>query len=46
VQVLGYFDQGGPAVRLEAIIDVNSGYPRIVMVRDLTELGRGLPPSQ
>jgi type II secretory pathway component PulK len=46
VQVLGYFDQGGPAVRLEAIIDTNNGYPRIVMVRDLTELGRGLPASQ
>ena len=46
VQVLGYFDQGGPAVRLEAIIDTNNGYPRIVMVRDLTELGRGLPAGQ
>ncbi|HLW66430.1 MAG TPA: type II secretion system protein GspK [Gemmataceae bacterium] len=46
VQVLGYFDQGGPAVRMEAVIDTNNGYPRIVMVRDLTELGRGLPQSQ
>jgi type II secretory pathway component PulK len=46
VQVLGYFDQGGPAVRMEAVIDTNNGYPRIVMVRDLTELGRGLPAAQ
>jgi hypothetical protein len=41
VQVLGYFDAGGPSARLEAVIDTNSGRPRIVYWRDLTELGRG-----
>jgi type II secretory pathway component PulK len=41
VQVLGYFDGGGPASRLEAVIDTNNGRPRIVYWRDLTELGKG-----
>lgn len=42
VQVLGFFDQPGPTARVEAVIDTNNGRPRIVMYRDLTELGRGL----
>jgi DNA uptake protein ComE-like DNA-binding protein len=41
VQSLGYFDQGGPVARVEAVIDTNAGQPRIVYFRDLTELGRG-----
>lgn len=41
VQSLGYSDQGGAAARVEAIIDTNDGRPRIIMWRDLTELGRG-----
>ncbi len=41
VQSLGYFDQGGPVVRIEAVIDTNGGAPRILLFRDLTELGRG-----
>jgi type II secretory pathway component PulK len=41
VQSLGYFDQGGPVARVEAVIDTNGGQPRIVYFRDLTELGRG-----
>ena len=41
VQVVGYFDGGGPAARVEAVIDTNGGRPRIVYWRDLTELGRG-----
>jgi len=48
VQVLGYFDGGGPTARIEAVIDTNSKRPRIVYWRDLTELGKGfnLPSSQ
>ena len=54
VQVLGYFEAGGPTVRLEAIIDtnvgnfagVNQGRPRIVLMRDLTGLGKGFDVSQ
>ncbi|MFL5343111.1 MAG: hypothetical protein ACJ8F7_23515 [Gemmataceae bacterium] len=46
VQVLGQFDQGGPFARVEAVIDVNAGKPRIVMYRELTEFGRGYDLSQ
>jgi type II secretory pathway component PulK len=41
VQSVGYFGQGGPAARVEAVIDTNQGHPRIVYYRDLTDLGRG-----
>jgi hypothetical protein len=41
VQVLGYFDNGGPTARSEAIIDATSGTPGVVFWRDLTHLGRG-----
>jgi type II secretory pathway component PulK len=41
VQAVGYFDGGGPTVRIEAVIDTNAGRPRIVYWRDLTELGKG-----
>jgi hypothetical protein len=41
VQSLGYFDQGGPVTRVEAVIDTNNGSPRIIYFRDLTALGRG-----
>jgi DNA uptake protein ComE-like DNA-binding protein len=41
VQVLGFFDKGGPIARVEAVIDTNAGKPRIVYWRDLTELQKG-----
>jgi type II secretory pathway component PulK len=41
VQVVGYFDGGGPTSRIEAVIDGNNGRPRILYWRDLTELGKG-----
>ncbi|MFL5241165.1 MAG: hypothetical protein ACJ8FY_03575 [Gemmataceae bacterium] len=41
VQSVGYFDKDGPNARIEAIIDTNKGRPRILMWRDLTELGKG-----
>jgi type II secretory pathway component PulK len=40
VQSIGYFDNGGPMVRVEAVIDTNQGKPRILYYRDLTQLGR------
>jgi len=40
-QVIGYYDQSGPAVRLEAIWDASLGPVRLVRVRDLSHLGRG-----
>ncbi len=42
-QVVGYFDRGGPAVRLEVIIDATTALPGIVMWRDISHLGRGFP---
>ncbi len=41
VQVMGHYANGGPSVRVEAIIDTNRGRPRIVYWRDLSELGKG-----
>jgi type II secretory pathway component PulK len=41
VSAIGWFQSGGPMVRIEAIIDTNGGRPRIVYWRDLTELGIG-----
>ncbi|MFO0930339.1 MAG: type II secretion system protein GspK [Gemmataceae bacterium] len=40
-QAVGYYDQGGPAARVEAVVDTNQGRPRVVYFRDLSELGRG-----
>jgi len=44
VQSIGYFDEGGPVARVEAVIDTNQGKPRIVYYRDLTDLGRSIDP--
>jgi type II secretory pathway component PulK len=44
VQSFGYFDDGGPIARVEAVIDANLGKPRIVYYRDLTDLGRSIDP--
>lgn len=41
VQSVGFFENGGPVARVEAVIDTNLGNPRILYFRDLTELGRG-----
>jgi type II secretory pathway component PulK len=42
IQSVGYFDGGkGPSARVEAVIDTNAGRPRILMWRDLSELGKG-----
>jgi type II secretory pathway component PulK len=43
VHSVGYFGQGGPVARVEAVIDTAQGMPRIVYFRDLSELGRGFP---
>jgi len=43
VQSVGILD-GKPrtVARVEAVIDTNGGYPRILCWRDLTELGKGV----
>jgi hypothetical protein len=38
---VGHFDQGGPLVRVEAVIDGTLQPPRVVFQRDLTHLGPG-----
>jgi hypothetical protein len=42
-QVIGYFDVGGPAARIEVIIDATANPPRMVFWRDISHLGRGYP---
>jgi DNA uptake protein ComE-like DNA-binding protein len=41
IQVLGYFDKGGPIARIEAVVDTNAGHPRFIYWRDLSELQKG-----
>ncbi|HEV8060327.1 MAG TPA: type II secretion system protein GspK [Gemmataceae bacterium] len=45
IQSIGYFDGGGPMARMEAVIDTNAGQPRLMYLRDLTELGKGFTPN-
>jgi type II secretory pathway component PulK len=44
VQAIGSFVGKGPSFRIEAVVDTNSGRPRILEWRDLTELGKGFAP--
>ncbi|CAN5557355.1 hypothetical protein BH11PLA2_BH11PLA2_06080 [soil metagenome] len=46
IHSLGYFAKGGPTARVEAVVDMNAGYPRIVYYRDLTDLGGGFAPPR
>ncbi|MDY3561676.1 type II secretion system protein GspK [Gemmata sp. JC673] len=48
VQSVGYFTEGGPVARMEAVIDTNQGAPRFLFVRDLTDLEnpRGFDPAK
>lgn len=46
VQSLGYFDAArGPVARVEAVIDTNGGFPRILAWRDMADFGRVRPPQ-
>jgi hypothetical protein len=38
VEVVGYFAEGGPTARVEAVIDSNLGAPRVLYFRDLGDL--------
>ena len=48
VHALGYFGQGGPQARVEAVIDTNQGAPRVLFFRDLGDLDspRGFEPPR
>jgi type II secretory pathway component PulK len=45
VQAIGYFEGGGPATRLEIVLDATKLPPRIVSWKELTSLGRGYLPQ-
>ncbi|NOX57028.1 MAG: hypothetical protein GXP27_21835 [Planctomycetes bacterium] len=42
---MGYYEEGGPFVRLEAIVDATELPPRIVSLQDLNDLGKGYSRS-
>jgi hypothetical protein len=42
-QIIGYYQGGGAASRVEVVIDNTELTPRVVFWRDLTHLGRGFP---
>ena len=48
IHSIGYFGEGGPIARVEAVIDTNQGAPRIIYFRDLTDLDtpRGFDPPR
>ncbi|MBX9624707.1 MAG: general secretion pathway protein GspK, partial [Gemmataceae bacterium] len=48
VQAIGYFGEGGPTARVEAVVDTNQGAPRILYFRDLADLDtpRGFEPPR
>ncbi len=48
VQSVGYFGQGGPTARVEAVVDTNRGNPRFLSFRDLSDLDspRGFEPQR
>ena len=45
VRSVGFTEGGGPAVRVEAVIDGTAVPARVVEMRDLSDLGRGVPRS-
>jgi type II secretory pathway component PulK len=48
VQAIGYFAEGGPTARVEAVVDTNQGAPRVLYFRDLSDLDtpRGFEPPR
>jgi Type II secretion system (T2SS), protein K len=46
IQSIGYFARGGPVARVEAVVDLTDGHPRILHYRDLSELGGGFTPPR
>lgn len=44
-QVVGYFDEGGPASRIEVVVDATQTPPVVKRRRELADLGPGYPPD-
>ncbi len=45
LQAVGFFDAGGPIVRLEAIMDATTTPARVLSLKDLSAFGRGFDPA-
>ncbi len=45
-QVIGFFDQGGPAVRLEVVLDATSTPVKVLSLKNISNLGRGYTLSE
>jgi DNA uptake protein ComE-like DNA-binding protein len=46
VRSVGFFDEGGPTIRLQAVVDATESPPRVLSLRNLTPLGRGYDPAE
>lgn len=42
-QIVGYYEDGGAASRVEVVFDAAGAVPRVVSLRDISHLGRGYP---
>jgi DNA uptake protein ComE-like DNA-binding protein len=42
-QAIGYFDEGGPAARIEVVLDATTSPARVVSWNDISHLGPGYP---
>jgi type II secretory pathway component PulK len=40
-QIIGYFDGGGPSIRVEVVFDTTKQPPAVLFWRDMSHLGRG-----
>lgn len=45
-QAIGGHESGGPTKRLEVVVDTTAATPRVVLRRDLSQLGSGFPIEQ
>ena len=45
VQSAGFFDEGGTVARLHAVLDATESPPRMLLLKNLTPLGRGFDPT-
>jgi type II secretory pathway component PulK len=45
VQAVGFFDEGGPIVRLEVILDATTTPARVLSLKNLSAFGRGFQPE-
>ncbi|MBL9094652.1 MAG: general secretion pathway protein GspK [Planctomycetaceae bacterium] len=44
-QIVGYYEQSGPAARVEVVLDATGTTPRRLLWREISHLGRGFPTA-